>query len=142
MVSLAEYLIADSIESYKADTIDGQSVEAIFDPIELETRLAYRRTIAPDLRALLEAWTRGFVPLNTIERSLSELIDDPRHRDRRARRRRGHRRRGARDARARRHPGRLHRRAVAAARPPRPGRRRATRAAGTRSGSGSSTPWW
>ena len=75
MVSLAEFLIADSIESYKADTIDGQSVEAIFDPIELETRLAYRRTLAPDLRALLEAWTQGFVPLNTIERTLSELID-------------------------------------------------------------------
>jgi 2-polyprenyl-6-methoxyphenol hydroxylase-like FAD-dependent oxidoreductase len=75
MVSLAEYLIADSIESYMADTIDGQSVEAIFDPIELETRLAYRRTIAPDLRALLEAWTMGFVPLNTIEHSLTELID-------------------------------------------------------------------
>ena len=75
MVSLAEFLIADSIESYKADTIDGQSVEAIFDPIELETRLAFRRTIAPDLRALLEAWTKGFVPLNTIERTLSELIE-------------------------------------------------------------------
>ena len=29
----------------------------------------------PDLRALLEEWTRGFVPLNTIERSLSDLID-------------------------------------------------------------------
>ena len=61
MVSLADYLIADSIESYKVDTIDGQSVEALFDPIELETRLAYRRTIAPDLRALLLDWTRGFV---------------------------------------------------------------------------------
>ena len=43
MVSLAEYLVADSIESYKADAIDGQNVEAIFDPVELETRLAYRR---------------------------------------------------------------------------------------------------
>ena len=31
MVSLADYLVADSIESYKADTIDGSSVEAIFD---------------------------------------------------------------------------------------------------------------
>ena len=95
MVSLAEYLIADSIESYKADPIDGQNVEAIFDPTELETRLAYRRTIAPDLRALLEEWTRGFVPLNTIERSLSELIDARGHRHRRAGRRRGHRRAGA-----------------------------------------------
>ena len=75
MVSLAPYLIADSIESYGADTIDGQSVEAIFDQTELETRLAYRRSVAPDLRALLVEWTRGFVPLNTIERTLSELID-------------------------------------------------------------------
>ena len=74
MVSLAGYLIADSIESYKADAIDGQDVEAIFEPGELETRLAYRRTVAADLRALLDKWTRGFVPLNTIERSLSELI--------------------------------------------------------------------
>jgi 2-polyprenyl-6-methoxyphenol hydroxylase-like FAD-dependent oxidoreductase len=76
MVSLAEYLTADSIESYRADTIDGQSVEAIFDTEELETRLAYRRTIAPDLRALLDAWTQGFAPLNTIERTLSQLIED------------------------------------------------------------------
>ena len=75
MVSLADYLIADSIESYKADAIDGQSVEAIFDSTELETRLAYRRTIAPDLRALLHEWTRGLVPLNTIERTLAELIE-------------------------------------------------------------------
>jgi 2-polyprenyl-6-methoxyphenol hydroxylase-like FAD-dependent oxidoreductase len=75
MVSLAPYLIADSIESYGADTIDGQSVDAIFEPVELQTRLAYRRTLAPDLRALLETWTQGFVPLNTIERTLSELID-------------------------------------------------------------------
>jgi 2-polyprenyl-6-methoxyphenol hydroxylase-like FAD-dependent oxidoreductase len=75
MVSLAPYLVADSIESYRADTIDGQDVEAVFDPIELETRLAYRRSVSPDLRALLEEWTRGFVPLNTIESTLSGLID-------------------------------------------------------------------
>jgi 2-polyprenyl-6-methoxyphenol hydroxylase-like FAD-dependent oxidoreductase len=74
-VSLAKYLIADSIASYGADMIDGQSVEAIFDPVELETRLAYRRTLAPDLRALLGAWTQGSVPLNTIERSLRKLIE-------------------------------------------------------------------
>ena len=37
MVSLADYLIADSIERYKADIIDGSSVEAIFDASELET---------------------------------------------------------------------------------------------------------
>ena len=112
MVSLADYLVADSIESYKADTIDGSSVEAIFDATELETRLAYRRTIAEDLLALLHAWTRGFVPLNTIERSLSEMID--------ARATGTVERipgeivaeRGARDAGARRHPRRLLRLAV------------------------------
>ena len=75
MVALAPYLIADSIESYRADVIDGQDVEAIFDHTELETRLAYRRAVAADLRQLLQAWTQGFVPLNTIERSLRELID-------------------------------------------------------------------
>ncbi len=75
MVSLAPYLVADSIESYQADAIDGESVEAIFDTRELETRLAYRRTIAPDLTALLREWTRGFVPLKVIEQSLSDLID-------------------------------------------------------------------
>ena len=75
MVHLAEYLIADSIESYKADSIDGQDVEAIFDPVELETRLSYRRSVAPDLKALLLEWSQGFVPLNTIERSLTDLIE-------------------------------------------------------------------
>jgi len=75
MVSLAEYLVADSIESYKSDTIDGQDVEAIFEPDDLEAGLAYRRSIAPDLRALLLEWTRGFVPLNTVEQALSDLID-------------------------------------------------------------------
>jgi len=75
MVSLAPYLLAPSIDSYQADEFDGQNVAAIFEPEELETRLAYRRAIEPDLRALLEAWTQGFVPLNTIERALSELID-------------------------------------------------------------------
>ena len=75
MVSLASFLVADSIDSYKSDAIDGQDVEAIFDPAELEYRLAYRRTVAPDLRALLEEWSRGFVALNTVEDRLSELID-------------------------------------------------------------------
>ena len=75
MVALATYLVADSIESYRADVIDGQDVEAIFDPVELETRLAYRRTVAGDLRALLDAWTLGAVPLNTIETGLSDLIE-------------------------------------------------------------------
>jgi 2-polyprenyl-6-methoxyphenol hydroxylase-like FAD-dependent oxidoreductase len=74
-VSLASYLVADSIESYKEDVIDGQDVEAIFDRVELETRLAYRRSVDRDLWALLQQWTRGFVPLNTIERDLSDLVE-------------------------------------------------------------------
>jgi 2-polyprenyl-6-methoxyphenol hydroxylase-like FAD-dependent oxidoreductase len=75
MVSLAPYLIADTIESYKADQIDGQDVEALWDPVELATRLAYRQRVAPDLRALLEEWSQGFVALNTVEDRLTELIE-------------------------------------------------------------------
>jgi 2-polyprenyl-6-methoxyphenol hydroxylase-like FAD-dependent oxidoreductase len=75
MVQLAPYLVADSVESYRADAIDGDSVAAIFDPSELDEGLAFRQSIPSDLRALLESWTRGFCPLNTIERSLSDLID-------------------------------------------------------------------
>ena len=76
MVQLAPYLVADSVESYRADAIDGDSVAAIFDPSELDEGLAFRQSIPSDLRALLESWTRGFCPLNTIERSLSDLIDE------------------------------------------------------------------
>ena len=32
MVQLASYLVADSVESYRTDYIDGESVEAVFDP--------------------------------------------------------------------------------------------------------------
>jgi hypothetical protein len=75
MVQLAPYLMADSVESYRADAIDGDSVEAIFDPRELERGLAFRRSIPSDLGALLKGWALGFCPLNTIEQSLSDLID-------------------------------------------------------------------
>jgi 2-polyprenyl-6-methoxyphenol hydroxylase-like FAD-dependent oxidoreductase len=75
MVQLAPYLVADSVESYRADDIDGDSVEAIFDPTELERSLAFRQSIPPDLSALLESWALGFCPLNSIEDSLSALID-------------------------------------------------------------------
>jgi 2-polyprenyl-6-methoxyphenol hydroxylase-like FAD-dependent oxidoreductase len=75
MVSLAKYLVADSIESYREDPVDGQDVEALYDLAELEARLAYRRTVAPDLRALLEEWSRGFVRLNDVESRLTELIE-------------------------------------------------------------------
>ena len=75
MVRLAEYLVADSIESYCTDYIDSESVAAIFEPSELEEGLAFRESIPPDLMGLLREWTRGFCPLNDIERGLSDLID-------------------------------------------------------------------
>jgi 2-polyprenyl-6-methoxyphenol hydroxylase-like FAD-dependent oxidoreductase len=75
MVQLAPYLVADSIASYCTDYIDGESVEAIFEPSELAEGLAFRQSIPPDLMGLLQGWTRGFCPLNDIERSLSDLID-------------------------------------------------------------------
>ncbi len=75
MVQLAPYLVADSIASYCADYIDGESVEAIFEPSELKEGLAFRQSIPPDLMGLLRGWTLGFCPLKDIERSLSDLID-------------------------------------------------------------------
>jgi len=75
MVHLASYLVADSLESYRADHVDGENVEAVFDPPELEEGLAFRQSIAPDLMALLRTWARGFCRLNSIEQSLSDLID-------------------------------------------------------------------
>ena len=75
MVQLAPYLVADSLESYQVDVIGGDSVEAIFDRPELEQGLAFRLSIPPDLAELLASWARGFVPLNSIEQSLSDLID-------------------------------------------------------------------
>ena len=75
MVRLAPYLVADSIETYHADSIDGDSVEALFDPSELAEGLAFRQSVPPDLMALLRAWAVGFCPLNSIERDISNLID-------------------------------------------------------------------
>jgi len=75
MVRLASYLVADSVESYRTDHIDGDNVEAVFDPPELDEGLAFRQSIPSDLMALLHEWALGFCPLNAIERSLSDLID-------------------------------------------------------------------
>ncbi|HEY5872279.1 MAG TPA: NAD(P)-binding protein, partial [Gaiellaceae bacterium] len=68
MVQLAPYLVADSVESYRADHIDGDNVDAVFDPAELDEGLAFRQAIPEDLTALLRKWTMGFCPLNAIER--------------------------------------------------------------------------
>jgi 2-polyprenyl-6-methoxyphenol hydroxylase-like FAD-dependent oxidoreductase len=75
MVQLATYLVADSVEAYGADTIDGDSIRAIFDPEELDGGLAFRQSIPPDLMALLRDWALGFCPLNAIESAVSDLID-------------------------------------------------------------------
>jgi 2-polyprenyl-6-methoxyphenol hydroxylase-like FAD-dependent oxidoreductase len=75
MVRLASYLVADSVESYRSDYFDGENVEAVFDPPELDEGLAFRKSIPSDLMALLREWALGFCPLNAIERSLSDLID-------------------------------------------------------------------
>lgn len=76
MVKLAPYLVADSLESYRVDHIDGESVAAIFDDEELEQGLAFRQSIPSDLMSLIRSWVQGFCPLNTIEQSLSSLIDE------------------------------------------------------------------
>ena len=75
MVQLASYLVADSVASYCTDHIDEESVRAVFDSPELDEGLAFRQSIPADLMVLLRGWARGFCPLNTIERSLSDLID-------------------------------------------------------------------
>ncbi len=75
MVQLAPFLVADSQESYRADAIDGDSVEAVFDSAELDEGLSFRQSIPADLMTLLRGWAVGFCPLNAIERSLSDLID-------------------------------------------------------------------
>ena len=75
MVRLAPYLVADTVESYSDDHIDGETVAAVFDPSELERTLGFRRTIPDDLMSLLREWSQGFCPLNSIEQALSELID-------------------------------------------------------------------
>jgi hypothetical protein len=75
MVRLASYLVADSVEAYRADHFDGDNVEAVIDPSELASDIALRRSIPPDLMELLRRWTRGFIPLNAIDSSISDPID-------------------------------------------------------------------
>ena len=75
MVQLAPYLVADSVETYRTDYIDGDTIAAVFEPAELDEGLAFRRSIPTDLMALLRDWAQGLCPLNSIERSLSDLID-------------------------------------------------------------------
>jgi hypothetical protein len=75
MVQLAPYLVADTVEAYQTDTIDGDSISALFDPQELEEGIAFRQSLPADLTALLRDWELGFCPLNQIEKTVSDLID-------------------------------------------------------------------
>jgi 2-polyprenyl-6-methoxyphenol hydroxylase-like FAD-dependent oxidoreductase len=75
MVQLAPYLVADSVDSYRTDYIDGDNVDAVFDPVELDQGVAFRGSIPSDVMTLLRDWTVGFCPLNSIERAVSDLID-------------------------------------------------------------------
>jgi 2-polyprenyl-6-methoxyphenol hydroxylase-like FAD-dependent oxidoreductase len=77
MVKLSPYLVADSIDAYRDDDIDGENVDAVFEPWELEESLAFRQGMSPAVRTLLENWTQGFCRLNEIEQALSDLLDAP-----------------------------------------------------------------
>ena len=72
MVRLASHLAADS--DGNKDPMDSENIDAVFEPLELEANLAFKQAVPADLMSLLSQWTRGFCPLNTIERSLSGLI--------------------------------------------------------------------
>jgi 2-polyprenyl-6-methoxyphenol hydroxylase-like FAD-dependent oxidoreductase len=75
MVRLAPYLVSDSVEAYYADHSDQENCQAVFEPAEIQEGIAFRQSIPPDLMTLMRRWAQGFVPLNGIEISLSELID-------------------------------------------------------------------
>lgn len=76
MVKLSSFLAADSVESYCEDHVDGQTIQAVFDDAELEETLAFRRSIPSQLMSLIRTWVQGACPLNTIEQSLSNLINE------------------------------------------------------------------
>jgi hypothetical protein len=77
MVKLSPYLVADSIDAYREDHIDGENVNAVFEAWELEEKLAFRQALDPALVGLLKSWTDGFCRLNEIESSLSDLLESP-----------------------------------------------------------------
>jgi len=76
MVKLSSFLVADSVQSYCADYIDGENIAAVFDIAEIEEALAFRQSVPGDLMSLIHEWVQGFCPLNSIEEKLSNLIDN------------------------------------------------------------------
>ena len=75
MVKLSSFLVADSVESYCADYIDGENIGAVFDVAEIEESLAFRQSVPDGIMSLIREWVQGFCPLNSIENALSNLID-------------------------------------------------------------------
>jgi len=75
MVKLSSFLVAESVESYCADYVDGENIEAVFDVAEIEESLAFRQSVPGDIMSLIREWVQGFCPLNSIENALSNLID-------------------------------------------------------------------
>jgi hypothetical protein len=76
MVKLSSFLVADSVESYCADYIDGENIAAVFDVTEIEEALLFRQSVPGDLMSLIHEWVQGFCPLNSIEEKLSHLINN------------------------------------------------------------------
>jgi 2-polyprenyl-6-methoxyphenol hydroxylase-like FAD-dependent oxidoreductase len=76
MVKLSSFLLADSVENYCADYVDGETVQAVFDVAEIEESLSFRQSIPEDLVSLIRQWVQGFCPLNAIEQALSQIIDN------------------------------------------------------------------
>ncbi len=76
MVKLSSFLVADTIDKYCADYVDGENVEAVFDVTEIAESLAFSQSLPKDVMALIHEWVQGFCPLNTIEQTLSDLIDN------------------------------------------------------------------
>ena len=75
MVKLDTYLVADSVENYCMDYIDGENVEAVFDRTDLEAGVASRQSIAVGPSVAAAAVDARVRPLNAIEQALSDLID-------------------------------------------------------------------
>ena len=75
MVKLSSFLVAESVESYCADYVDGENIEAVFDVAEIKESLAFRQSVPGDIMSLIREWVQGFCPLNSIENALSNLID-------------------------------------------------------------------
>jgi len=65
MVQLAPYLMADSVETYRADAIDGDSVEAIFDPSD--DQAAPKNTVAVHQIS-------GYVSPDALQKALDKAV--------------------------------------------------------------------